>query len=227
MMHTILISNFCFNPYKIKTPLSLSFCGRTEDSSTHLYKRKPAYNTRSWDSFQRLGRTEHGPTKMDSTVSPWVWPLQNWQPLFLYLCLCLWPSLFCLPPLSLLALRILGRRTPLGGLDAPYLFLHLFVSGTQSLGPARRLTPTVSQLVGKALAGSSSAGVPSPSPAPTPSWALFPPPQRPAPPARPPGRRSPLSAQVSPTPSPSSFPVVPRGQPGRTAPVRRAGEARR
>lgn len=181
---------------------------------THLYKRKTAYNTRSWDSFQRLGRTEHGPTKMDSTVSPWVWPLQNWQPLFLYLCLCLWPSLFCLPPLSLLALRILGRRTPLGGLDAPYLFLHLFVSGTQSLGPARRLSPTVSQLVGKALAGLSSAGVPSPSPAPTPSWALFPPPQRPAPPARPPARRVAVALCL-----PRSLPPHPRA----LSPLSRAG----
>lgn len=173
---------------------------------------------------------EHGPTKMDSSVSPWVWPLQNWQPLFVYLCLCLWP--FVPPPacFSPGSLRNLGPRTPLGGLDAPYLFLHLFVSGTQSLGPAsaRRLSPTVSRLVaiGQGPGRLELGWGAEPQPSPHPEQGFVSP--APAPrPARPPGRRSPLSAQVSPTPSPGSFPVVPREQPGRTAPVRRAGEARR
>lgn len=125
--------------------------------------------------------------------------------------------LFCLPPVSFQALRVLVPRTPLGGLDAPNLFLHLFVSGTQSLGPAsaRRLSPTVSRLVafGQGPGRFELGWGAEPQPSPHPELGFVSP--APAPrPARPPARRVAVALCL-----PRSLPLHPRA----LSPLSRAG----
>lgn len=202
---------------------------------THLYIGKPAYPPKFLGLLPGTGSHGRRPHQDGGRVSFFSLSLglasAGSLSLFLHLCLCL--GSFVLPPARSspgsphLPARDSARVTwpPL------ILFLHLFVSGTPSLAPATVCPLAADSVLPRgfqARTGQAQLGAePQPSPAPTPSRALFPPPRRPAPSARPPGPRSPLSAKVSRTRSPGSLPVVPRGRPGPTAPVRRAGEARR
>lgn len=149
MMHIILISNFCFNTYNIKAPLSLSFCGRIEDSRHSPLQKKACLHHKILGLFP-------------VTRSHGTWPHQDgFFSLSLGLAFAKPAAFVCLPlslPVALCSASrlFLSRLSPhlraqdsAWRLDAPNLFLHLFVSGTQSLGPAsaRRLSPTVSRLV--------------------------------------------------------------------------------